>query len=307
MTTTSIITVNFNQPQVTIDFLKSVKQNISPERVEVIVVDNGSNDDCGESYKEVYPGLIYIRSEVNLGFAGGNNLGIRVAKGDYLLLLNNDTEITSNLIEILIAEFEQHPEIGLISPLILYFDQPETIQYAGFTNMNYLTCRNKGIGSMEKDNGQYDQESRETAFCHGAAMMCRREDLEKAGFMADLFFLYYEELDWCEHFKKAGKKIWFTGRTRIYHKESMSVGKESSIKTYFMTRNRMLFIRRNTGFLNTLLFSIYYIFFACTKQIVIYLKKGRADLVPWVIEAIIWNLTNSKNSRKLGYKIAKSK
>ncbi|WP_316812017.1 glycosyltransferase family 2 protein [Pedobacter heparinus] len=299
----TIITVNFNQPQVTIDFLKSVKANTSAKYVEVILVDNGSREDHEEAYMLVYPELVYIRSTVNLGFAGGNNLGIKVAKGDYLLLLNNDTEITENLIETMIAEFDSHPEIGILSPLLLYFDQPEIIQYAGFTEMNYLTCRNKGIGNMETDKGQYDGDSRETGFCHGAAMMCRKADLEAVGLMAEHFFLYYEELDWCEHFKKAGKKIWFTGKAKVYHKESISVGKESNIKTYFMTRNRMLFIRRNTDLLNTLLFSVYYVVFACTKQIVVYFLKGRTDLVPWVFKGILWNFTNSKNSHKLGFKI----
>lgn len=303
MKTTSIVTVNFNQPQVTIDFLKSVKVSTCAETVEVILVDNGCREDHEEAYKRAYPELVYIRSAVNLGFAGGNNLGIKVAKGDYLLLLNNDTEITKNLIETMIAEFDNHPEIGILSPLILYFDQPETIQYAGFTAMNYLTCRNKGIGNMETDSGQYDKDSRETGFCHGAAMMCRKSDLETVGLMAEHFFLYYEELDWCEKFKKAGKKIWFTGKAKVYHKESISVGKESSIKTYFMTRNRMLFIRRNTGLLNTLLFSTYYLLFACSKQIVVYLLKGRKDLIPWVFKGVLWNFNNSKNSHKLGIKI----
>jgi GT2 family glycosyltransferase len=303
METTSIITVNFNQPAVTLDFLRSVKANIHTGLAEVILVDNGSEEDHEKAYKDCYPGLVYIRSEKNLGFAGGNNLGIKVAKGDYLLLLNNDTEISGNLIDILSSELKNNPEIGLLSPLLLYFDQPEIIQYAGFSEMNYLTCRNEGIGAMQIDKGQYDQDSRETGFCHGAAMICRKKDLEAVGMMAEGFFLYYEELDWCEKFKKAGKEIWFTGKTKVYHKESMSVGKESRIKTYFMTRNRMLFIRRNTGLFNTIFFSIYYIFIACSKQIVVYLIKGRYDLIKWVFKGISWNLTNSKNSNKLGFKI----
>lgn len=303
MKRTSIITVNFNQPQVTIDFLKSVKLNTSIAAVELILVDNGSREDHQVDFMREYPDLIYIRSEVNLGFAGGNNLGIKVATGDYLLLLNNDTEITANLIPELTGELERNPEIGMISPLLLFYDAPDVIQYAGFTEMDYLTCRNNGIGSMEINKGQYDQDSRETAYCHGAAMMCRKADLELVGLMDDLFFLYYEELDWCEKFKRAGKKIWFTGRTKVYHKESMSVGKESTIKTYFMTRNRMLFIRRNTGLLNTIIFSIYYICIACPKQIFLYLRKGRKDLIKWVLRGITWNLTHSKNSNTLGFKI----
>jgi GT2 family glycosyltransferase len=303
MKRTSIISVNFNQPQVTLDFLKSVKENTDPENTELILVDNGSRENHEAAYLLEYPGLIYIRSEKNLGFAGGNNLGIEQATGDYLLLLNNDTEITANLITELTGEMEQNPEIGMISPLIVFYDAPDVIQYAGFTEMNYLTCRNAGIGSMEINNGQYDLDSRETAFCHGAAMMCRRADLAQVGLMHDHFFLYYEELDWCEKFKRAGKKIWFNGRTKIYHKESMSVGKESSIKTYFMTRNRMLFIRRNTGVVNTILFSIYYIGLACPKQLLVYIKKDRKDLIKWVFRGIGWNLVNGKNSSELGYKL----
>ena len=303
MKRTSIISVNFNQPQVTIDFLKSVKLNTEDVGIELILVDNGSREDHGADFVREYPGLIYIRSEENLGFAGGNNLGIKVATGDYLLLLNNDTEITGNLIPVLSAELERNPEIGMISPLLLFYDSPDVIQYAGFTKMNYLTCRNSGIGSMEINKGQYDNDSRETAYCHGAAMMCRKADLETVGLMDDLFFLYYEELDWCEKFIRAGKKIWFTGRTRVYHKESMSVGKDSSIKTYFMTRNRMLFIRRNTSLLNTVFFSLYYIGIASPKQIFLYLRKGRKDLIKWVIRGIGWNLTHSKKSTALGFKI----
>jgi len=304
MKSVSIVTVNFNQHQVNIDFLKSIKISRSTNyNVEVIFVDNGSLQQFKEDYTSIYPELIYIRSDKNLGFAGGNNLGIKAASGDYLLLLNNDTEITPGFIDTMVNEFELNPEIGLLSPLILYYDQPNTIQYAGFTEMNYLTCRNKGIGSMEINTGQFDNDSRETGFCHGAAMMCRKTDLMAAGLMADEFFLYYEELDWCEKFKKSGKKIWFTGKAKIYHKESISVGKESAIKTYFMTRNRMLFIRRNTSFLNTILFSIYYIFIACSKQILTYFLKGRKDLAKWVVKGLLWNFTNRTNSKVLGIKI----
>lgn len=299
----SIITVNFNQPEITLQFLESVKAHTHANEVEVIVVDNGSRENYGQAFKSIYPSLVYIRSDKNLGFAGGNNLAINIAKGDYLLLLNNDTEITANLLPALQTELDNRPEVGMVSPLILYFQDKSIIQYAGFTPMNYLTCRNSGIGSMQKDSGQYDDVSRETAYCHGAAVMCRKADIDTIGTMDELFFLYYEELDWCEKFKRAGKKIWFTGNAKVYHKESMSVGKESSIKTYFMTRNRLLFIRRNTGWLNTLLFGIYYIAIASPKQMLLYFKKDRRDLIKWMWKAIAWNLTHSKNSASLGYKI----
>jgi len=304
MKLTSIISVNYNQPEVTIAFLKSIRQNASNDNLEVILVDNGCREDHQAAFVEAFPELTYIRSAHNLGFAGGNNLGIAAAKGDYLLLLNNDTEITSNLVSTLGSVLEKDEEIGMVSPLLLYYDNPKVIQYAGFTEMNYLTGRNSGIGSMDINTGQYDNVSRETAFCHGAAMMCRREDLLAVGLMEEQFFLYYEELDWCEKFKRAGKKIWFTGQTQVYHKESMSVGKESNIKTYFMTRNRMLFIRRNTSLLNTIGFNLFFILVSCPKQILKYLKKGgRKDLIKWVIKGVLWNFKHSKNSTELGFKI----
>lgn len=303
MKLTSIISVNYNQPEVTIAFLHSIKENHNGSPLEVILVDNGCREDHHLAFLEAYPELIYVKSEINLGFAGGNNLGIKVAKGEFLLLLNNDTEITGNLISELSSELDNNDEVGMISPLLLYYDSPDTIQYAGFTEMNYLTGRNNTLGFMEPNKGQYDQISRETGFCHGAAVMCRRKDVESIGLMEEQFFLYYEELDWCEKFKRAGKKIWFTGRTKVYHKESISVGKESIIKTYFMTRNRMLFIRRNTNWINSFIFSIYYIIFACSKQYILYLKQGRKDLRKYLLKGVLWNLTHSKDSKDLGFKI----
>ncbi|MGN7205939.1 glycosyltransferase family 2 protein [Pedobacter sp. SAFR-022] len=303
MIKTSIITVNYNQPLVTVEFLKSVVANTNQNETEVILVDNGCDEDHSQLFKSIYPQLKYVSSPINLGFAGGNNLGVKIASGTFLLFLNNDTEITPDLLDVLTSELDSNIEIGIVSPLIAYFDDPKIIQYAGFTPMNYLTCRNEGIGNMVENVGQYDKESRETAYCHGAAMMCRRDDLSSVGLMEESYFLYYEELDWCEKFKKAGKKIWFTGKAVVFHKESISVGKESPIKTYFMTRNRMLFIRRNTDLLTTILFSLYYVPFVSAINITSYLLRGRIDLAKQVLAGVFWNFQNKKDSGVLGFKI----
>jgi GT2 family glycosyltransferase len=301
MNSVSIITVNFNQPNATIELLLSLNRSYKDD-LEIILVDNASDINHEVEFKKITPNLIFIRSEENLGFAGGNNLGINLAKGDFIFLINNDTEIPTGCLEALIAEFKAQPKIGLLSPLILYADDKSMIQYAGYTPLNYLTARNTQIGQYEKNIGQYDGLSYETGFCHGAAVMCKRNDLQKAGLMDPNYFLYYEELDWCEKFKRIGKTINFTGKTFIYHKESISVGKESPIKTYFLTRNRMLFVRKNTGFLNIILFSIYYTLIACPKMAITYLKNGRTDLAKQVFKALIWNLTHQKNSTHLGFK-----
>jgi len=300
----SVITVNYQQATHTVDFLRSVARHAGEENMEVIVVDNGATDDNCDYFRKVFPSIVYIHSKENLGFAGGNNLGIQHAKGDYLLFLNNDTEITKGFVQALREELDRNPAIGLLSPLILYDEERQKIQYAGYTPMNYFTGRNQGIGSMEDDRGQYDHVTTETGYCHGAAMICRRKDLERVGLMPEHFFLYYEELDWCEMFKRAGLKIGFTGKAKIYHKESMSVGKESPIKTYFMVRNRWLFIRRNAKPLQTCIFSCYYLIVAIPVLIVKYLLKGKLKLVSAALRGVWWNITHAKNSKDLGFTIA---
>lgn len=302
MYTVSIITVNYHQSRVTIDFLHSLSE-YGEKSIEVIVVDNGTHEDNGNYFKAVYPSLKYIRSGENLGFAGGNNLGIQHATSDYLLLLNNDTEITPGFVNTMLEELDRSPGIGLLSPLILYFDDKHKIQYAGYTSMNYLTGRNQSIGVMEDDHGQYDQLTTETGYCHGAAMLCRKADLEQVGLMEEHFFLYYEELDWCEKFKRAGLKIGFTGKAKIYHKESMSVGKESSLKTYFMVRNRWLFIRRNAKWAIAFVFSCYYLLVAMPFLLIKYSANGRFDLVKATFRGIRWNFIHSTASRDLGIKL----
>lgn len=303
MRITSIITVNYRQASLTADFLRSLTRYAGEESVEVIVVDNGAMEDNGAFFREVFPSVVYLRSEKNLGFAGGNNLGVRHAKGEYLLFLNNDTEITGGFIQTLCDELDRNPDMGLLSPLILYYENKRKVQYAGYTPMNYLTGRNRGIGAMDDDDGQYDGITTETGYCHGAAMMCRRSELAKVGLMEEHFFLYYEELDWSEKFRRAGLKIGFTGKAKIYHKESMSVGKESPLKTYFMVRNRWLFIRRNAIWPIAMAFSCYYLLVAMPVLMVRHLAKGRFDLMGATWRGVKWNIGHSTTSRDLGIKL----
>ena len=287
----SIITVNYHQAALTADFLQSVMKYTRQDDVEVIVVDNGADENQEHFFKGIYPAVLYLQSPENLGFAGGNNLGIRHATGDYLLLLNNDTEITAGFVQTLRDEIDNHADIGLLSPLILYDENRTKIQYAGYTPMNYFTGRNNGIGTMDDDRGQYDHITTEMGYCHGAAMICRRADLQRVGLMDEDFFLYYEELDWCEKFRRSGLKIGFTGKAKIYHKESMSVGKESSLKTYYMVRNRWLFIRRNAKWLQRVAFSCYYLSVATPVLLIRYAANGRFDLIGAALRGLGWNLT----------------
>ena len=297
----SVITVNFNQPQVTEELLQSIPDTYA--NMEVIVVDNGSKINYTAGWQPKYPKVIFIRSETNLGFAGGNNLGINAATGDYLFFVNNDTEFTSPLVETLARVLDLHPEVGIISPKIKYFHHNNLIQYAGYTEMNFYTGRNRCIGLKEIDNGQFDHLNCITSYCHGAAMMVRRAAIEKAGIMSEGFFLYYEELDWCEHIKRAGYKAWINTDAVIYHKESVSVGKKSRLKTYFMNRNRILFIRRNAPPFQRIIFDTYFLVLVVPRNLMIYIKDKDYNFISALIKAVWWNITNNKYSENLGYAI----
>jgi hypothetical protein len=294
----SIVTVNFNQPRVTEELLATIP---AMNNIEVIVVDNDSDEDISPLLKAKYPALKFIRSEKNRGFAGGNNLGIQLSTGEYVFLVNNDTEFTPGLIEKLTEVLDKHPEVGMVSPKIKYFYNKGMIQYAGYTPLNYYTGRNSCIGLRENDEGQYDHITAATAYCHGAAMMVRKTAIEKAGLMNENFFLYYEELDWGEHIKRAGYQAWICTDALIYHKESVSVGKNSRLKEYFMNRNRILFIRRNAPFFKKIIFYIYFTLMVVPRNVINYIKAKNYNYIPTLIKAVWWNLTHNKNSKDLGY------
>jgi len=299
----SIITVNFNQPQVTEALFASIQAINININIEVIVVDNGSTENHVPRWVAAYPEFTFIRSEKNLGFAGGNNIGIQAAKGDCLFLVNNDTEFTQGLVEALADTLDQHTATAIVCPKIHYFTDKEIIQYAGFTKMNFFTCRNSCIGQFEKDNGQYNNASGPTAYAHGAAMMVRTVALAKAGLMAENFFLYYEEVDWCESFKRAGYIIEVNMQALIYHKESISVGKNSVLKEFFMNRNRILFIRRNAGAFQLFVFSIYFLLVVTPRKILGYIKGKQNGFTRALLKAILWNITHSVDSDDLGWPV----
>lgn len=299
----SVITVNFNQATVTEDLLSTILEKNSYPHIEIIVVDNGSRIDPVPEWTQKYPGITFIRSEKNLGFAGGNNLGIAAAKGDYLFFVNNDTIFTEDLVPILAATLDEHPDTGMVSPKIVYYDQQDLLQYAGFTPMNYRTAQNRCVGYREKDKGQYDHLTGITAYAHGAAMMVKREAIDKAGLMAENYFLYYEELDWCERIRKAGYKIRVNMQAVIYHRESLSVGMQSSLKEYYMNRNRILFIRRNTSSPNYLFFIFYFLCAVAPRNLFRYLVRRQYRFIPVLVKAIWWNFTNNVESNRLYFPV----
>lgn len=287
----SIITVNYNQSEVTCDFIESLN-NITYPNFEVIVVDNNSTEDNPDIIKKRFPNIIFIQNPINYGFAAGNNFGLMRAKGDYVMLLNNDIEVPQGFMEPLVEKLEKNPKIGAVSPKIKFFYQPDTFQYAGYTPLNNITMRNFSIGYHEKDKGQYD-EDRLTPYTHGAAMMVPMDVVKKVGLMSYIFFLYYEEADWCARIANAGYKMYYVHNSHVLHKESISTGKLSALKIYYQNRNRIVYMRRNIRGKEFYLSLAYQLFVAIPKNAFKFLLKGKIILFLAYYKAIGWNIKNA--------------
>ncbi len=291
----SIITLNYNQAEVTCAFLESTRKLDYPA-YEILVCDMGSCEDPEPFISPGnYPHTVLLKSKKNLGFAGGNNWGMRQAKGEYIFIVNNDTEVTPQLIRKLIEPFLNDSAIGVTCPKIKYYYRPTTIQYAGFNPMNVYTGRTTSIGLMEEDRGQYDI-SRTTWGAHGCAMMVKKEVLEKVGMFAEKFFLYYEEWDWSARIIKADYKIWYAADAEIYHKESLTVGKSNPIKVYYHTRNRILYMRRNSTVFQLFIFSLVFIFFVIPKTFTVYFFRKEFKKIKYFLKGILWNLRTTSSS-----------
>jgi hypothetical protein len=281
----SIITINYNGLKDTCELIDTLPLN--DETIEVIVVDNASTQNEATELERRYPQIIVIRSDKNLGFAGGNNLGIQAAKGKYLFFINNDTILrpqTSDL-RLLIARLESSPKIGMVCPKIRFNWGNHRIQYAGYTPLSKITLRNKSIGFGEEDCGQYDI-AHSTPYAHGAAMIVKHEVIEKAGMMPECYFLYYEELDWSMMIRHAKYEIWYDPSCTVFHKESQTTGQQSPIKTYYITRNRLLFALRNINGSERYLTYLYIIGIVAVRDILKYLCKGQINMAKAVMKGI---------------------
>ena len=290
----SIITVNYNGLNDTCALIDSITFN---EDMEVIVIDNGSKENEADILQERYPNIKTIRSDKNLGFAGGNNLGIKAAKGKYLYLINNDTVFKEFNPQVLIQRLESSPQIGMVCPKIRFAWGNNPIQFAGYTPLSPITVRNKSIGFGEEDNGQYDTPHK-TPYAHGAAIMLERKIIDKVGLMPECYFLYYEELDWSMMITHAGYEIWYEPNSTIYHKESQSTGHNSSLRTYYITRNRLLLVKRNFTGLKKYLAYAYLQMIVATRDIIKYLIKGRIDLLKATTDGLR-DFNNSQFSGRL--------
>ena len=272
----SIITINYNGLVDTCTLIETIPFN---NHLEVIVVDNASQrKEEADTISKRFPQVKVIKSEKNLGFAGGNNLGIRAAQGKYILLINNDTIFKDFNIQALIKRLESSPKIAVVCPKLRFSWGNNPIQYAGYTPLSKITVRNQAIGFGEEDHGQYDT-AHPTPYAHGAAMLIKREALEKVGLMPESYFLYYEELDWSMMFTRAGFEIWYDPACTVYHKESQATGQNSPLRTYYIVRNRLLLVKRNWCGVTKYLTYAYLLGVVGVRDILKYALSGKWELL----------------------------
>ena len=278
----SIITINYNGIKDTCELIDSIPFN---KHLEVIVVDNASKQDEASIITEQYPTVKVIRSNQNLGFAGGNNLGIKEARAKYILLINNDTYFKEFNIDALIKRLKSSDKIGIVCPKLCFAWANNPIQFTGYTPLSNITIRNQAIGFGEEDHGQYNV-AHSTPYAHGAAMLIKREALEKVGLMPECFFLYYEEIDWSMMFTRAGYEIWYDSACTVYHKESQTTGQNSPLRTYYISRNRLLLVKRNYKGFNKYLSYIYLIGIVGLRDIIKYSLTRKAKLKKAVLKGL---------------------
>ncbi len=233
----------------TLECLRSLAEVEYP-RLSVVLVDNGVRDFPDDRFRQVWPRLQILRSGRNLGFTGGSNLGIRQALrdgADAILLLNNDTVVRSDLLDALLPPLRR-PEVGIVGPIITYYDHPERVWFGGGTFSRWLgyTLHTE----MDRPLGQ-PQPDRTVDFVTGCALLVRRDVFESVGLLWDALFIYFEDAELCMRAAWRGYRCVLVGQPLVRHKVSASMGDRgaypfSPTKGYYFGRNALLLLRRTT-------------------------------------------------------------
>lgn len=243
----TVVIVTWNRWADTAACLESIRADgYAPLRV--VVVDNGSAQPAGPRLGEGDPPIALVRSPVNLGFAGGANLGIAHAltgRTDYLLLLNNDMRIDRGCIAALVALAEAHPACGIVGPKILYADAPTRIWFAG-ARRGRLSLSAGGWGRRAPDGPRF-QRVRQVGYLCAGAMLVRPALLHQVGMFDPGYFMYYEDCEFCLRAAAAGYTLWYTPAARVWHTVAASTGGEGSpAESYYRAVSVFRFVRRNS-------------------------------------------------------------
>lgn len=238
-----IVILCYNGVELTLACLQSLQKQTYPG-ADILIVDNNSSDDTVAEVRKHFPAVAVVENGRNLGYAAGNNVGLRYAQAhgyDYVLLLNNDTEVDANFLHPLIERCTQDPTIAVVGPKIYYHHEPNRIWSAGGV-IDWKHGNTYMIGLDAEDQGQFDAE-KEVDFVTGCALLVRTAVLEKSGLIDERFGMYFEETEWCVRIRRSGGRIVYVPQSRLWHKIRTDKQDWSPRITYYMARNRLLFMR----------------------------------------------------------------
>ncbi len=243
----AIVILNYNGRKFLEDFLPSVVAH--SKESEIYVIDNASTDDSLEFLQSQYPEIHRILNKENRGFAGGYNLGLQEIQAEYYCLLNSDVEVTSGWTQAPVELLESDPTIAAVQPKILSYHNKEYFEFAGaaggmIDHLGYPYCRGRVFESIEKDLGQYNDET-EIFWASGCALFIRGSDFWSENGFDERFFAHQEEIDLCWRLKNRGKKIYYTYRSVVYHVGGGTLNKQSPQKTYLNFRNNLSMLLKN--------------------------------------------------------------
>jgi len=243
----AVIVLNWNGAQDTVECLQGLT-HVEYPALEVVLVDNGSRPPAADEMRSRFPGITCIQLPENLGYAGGNNVGIRYAleRGhDYVFVLNNDTIVTPTSVREAVAVAESDPRIGVVGLKILARDDPARV-WVAFGQVTYRQGLVRLIGYYKIDQGQFDA-VRDVEWVPGTAMLFRRRALEMVGLFDEQFFAYHEDVDWCTRAWRHGFRVVFAPRAVIYHKGHSSSGGRGYVtpRQSLAGRNMVLFVRKH--------------------------------------------------------------
>jgi GT2 family glycosyltransferase len=252
-----IVILNYNSYEDTIECVKHCK-NITYKNYDIIVVDNNSTDDSFNILSDKLNDIIILKSEINKGYAYGNNLAIKAAlekKAEYICILNSDVIVEEDFLEPLVNALQNDEKLGIVGPCVCQYDFKDRIQAIGSSlNICLGLARSNYKGELYSN---IKKGSISVDYVGGACLLFKSEILDKTGLIPENYFLFFEETEFCYKAKKKGYDCKCIVSSRVYHKGSATISRYKGLGYYLLHKNRIVFIRRNGNVLQRIIFSLY--------------------------------------------------
>lgn len=285
----AIILVNYNSFEDTVDCVKSLL-NIEYDNYKIVVIDNASTEKNEQAIQFLEKYTLYISSHGNLGFSGGNNLGIHYCNEkffpDYFLLLNNDTVVREDFLAALLQTANHNKDVGIVCGKIYYYDKQDVLWFDGGTfDLNYGVTDHIHYNEPDK---YVSTDEKDIEFATGCLLLIPQNTITSVGYLNEEYFMYAEDTDYSRRVRNAGLRILYTSKSVIYHKVGRS-SKNSNLATYYMIRNNLYIIQKYASKK----------YLAYLKKMILILKsiiKGEAGLATAIIA--VFDFLRHRTGRK---------